>query len=165
MPRVKCGIVKPIARECRLKKDLETCRNQHWEPKGYAQNAPRSFTILTAHQLNARNADTTICPKISRNGATSRGRHERSQAHERSFVVTHGYSRSGRGILFAIEMAIIILRKIFLRNLIRGSSVFWFYFDLYVTTLFEVILVGVAVVAPLAAISRYLKSREDKNSD
>ena len=69
------------------------------------------------------------------------------------------------GILFAIEMAIIILREIFLRNLIRGSSSFWFYFDLYVTTLFEVILVGVVVVAPLAAISRYLKFREDKNSD
>ena len=69
------------------------------------------------------------------------------------------------GILFAIEMALIILRDLFLRNLIRGSSSFWFYFDLYVTTLFEVILVGVAVLAPLAAIARYLKSREDKNSD
>ncbi len=69
------------------------------------------------------------------------------------------------GILFAIEMALIILREIFLRNLIRGSSSFWFYFDLYVTTLFEVILVGVAVVAPLAAISRYLKSRGEKNSN
>ncbi len=69
------------------------------------------------------------------------------------------------GILFLIEMAIIIMREIFLRNLIRGSSSFWFYFDLYVTTLFEVILVGVVVVAPLAGLSAYLKSRENKNSD
>ena len=69
------------------------------------------------------------------------------------------------GILFAIEMALIIVREIFLRNLIRGSSSFWFYFDLYVTTLFLVILAGVAVVGPLAAISRYFEFREDKNSD
>ncbi len=69
------------------------------------------------------------------------------------------------GILFAIEMALIIVREIFLRNLIRVSSSFWFYFDLYVTTLFLVILAGVAVVGPLAAISRYFEFREDKNSD
>ena len=69
------------------------------------------------------------------------------------------------GILFVIEIVIFLLREIFLRNLIRGSSAFWIYFDLFVTTLFEVILVGVVVVAPLAAISRYLRTREDKNSD
>ncbi len=69
------------------------------------------------------------------------------------------------GMLFVFDMAILLLREILLRNLIRGSSSFWFYFDLYVTTLFQVVLVGVAVVVPLAAISRYLKSREDKNSD
>ena len=69
------------------------------------------------------------------------------------------------GILFVIEIAIFLLREIFLRNLIRGSSSFWIYFDLFTTTLFEVILVGVAVVVPLAAISRYLKSKEDKSSD
>ena len=69
------------------------------------------------------------------------------------------------GMLFVFDMAILLLRELLLRNLIRGSSSFWFYFDLYVITLFQVVLVGVAVVVPLAAISRYLKSREDKNSD
>ncbi len=69
------------------------------------------------------------------------------------------------GILFVIEITIFLLREILLRNLIRGSSSFWIYFDLFTTTLFEVILVGVVVVAPLAAISAYLRTREDKNSD
>ena len=81
--------------------------------------------------------------------------------HPTSSVI-HGHIHRA---YFLIEMAIIILREIFLRNLIRGSSSFWFYFDLYVTTLFEVILLGVVVVPPLSGISRYLKFREDKNSD